>query len=326
MTDETTWERVCVLCAIRVHRQLVRELKREPTAGELAHRQTRLDEGHCCASCASRLDNDLASIVRNADLEAFEEASTSAGGLSASFESKPPTDLEGIAPYLALVRMNPGVDPPRRHSVANLLGEWERMLRDVRSLAAYGPATEHHIGTDEGLLSAQATRQAVALLRSHLDWIVNEPQWPLEDFANEIGMCARRMHAFSGHADREPGDRVVPCPTLTGLIDDDGDPIACGKRLVVRTWAALDATESVTGRADWSIGDHVTCPRCGATRSPEQLLRAAGKDGAYVDPEAIARWYGLSERTLRRWAARGEIRREHGRYSWADVEARRGSA
>lgn len=325
MTDETTWERVCVLCAIRVHRQLVRELKREPTAEELGRRQTRLTAGHCCASCATRIAADLASIVRNADLEAVEETSTSAGGLSASFESKPPMSLEGLAPYLALVRMNPGEEPAFRRSVAALLGEWERMLRDVRGLVAYGLATEHHVGTDEGLLSAQATRQAVTLLRSHLDWIVNEPQWPLEDFANEIGMCARRMHAFSGHADREPGDRVVPCPTLMAT-DDASDITTCGKRLVVRTWAALDATESVSGRADWSIGEYVTCPRCGATRSPEQLLRAAGKDSAYVDPEAIARWYGLSERTLRRWAARGEIRREHGRYSWADVEARRGSA
>lgn len=289
------WQPRCVLCA--------------------AHgRERLLEDGHVCPSCRQRIDDNLASIVANGDLSAVSERTSSGGAPGAGYESKPPTDLERTAPYLVAVRLNPRVEPALYRSVAELLCDWERMLRAERGMAAYGPSTAHHTGSDEGVLAAQASRQAVAILRRHLEWITAEPTWPIEDFADEVGKCAARIRVLaSPDAGR---DRIVRCPTLVEIESGD-DVRQCGARLTVRTWAALD--EDMHGRRDRSIGEDVTCPRCHATRSPEQLLRAAGKEDTWADAEALATWFGVSKRTLRRWAERGRVRRHHGLYSWADV-------
>lgn len=286
MSAGTSWDRTCVLCALR-----------EPAV------ETPLADGHCCPGCRQRIRNDLAGIAADADLVAVAQPAARPGTRSVH-ESKPPTDLEPIAPWLALVRLNPGQDPPVSSSIAGLLADWERMLREHRGLAPYGPATAHHVGIDEGVLAAQAGRQAVRVLLASIDWITAEPSWPLEDFADEIRRSARRMRALA----QPPGasDRVVRCPTLT-------DESTCGRRLTVRTWAALDD--------DRTIGEPITCGSCGVTRSPEQLLSVAGKQDTWADAEALAAWFGISERTLRRWAEKKLIRRERGMYSWADVTA-----
>ena len=285
---EDSWERACVLCA-----------RRSPAVN------TMLQAGHCCPGCHQRIRIDLAAIGADADLVAVAQPAARPGTRSVH-ESKPPTDLEPIAPWLALVRLNPGQDPPVSSSIAGLLADWERMLRDQRGLAPYGPATAHHVGIDEGVLAAQAGRQAIRVLLASIDWITDEPSWPLEDFADEVGRCARRMHGLA-HP-RGSSDRVVRCPTLT-------DESTCGRRLTVRTWAALDD--------DRTIGEPITCGSCGVTRSPEQLLRAAGKQDTWADAEALASWFGITERTLRQWAAKGLIRRERSMYAFADVEAQR---
>lgn len=302
---EPTWTAVCVLCAAR-------------------GRQTRLKAGHCCAACATRLGDDLASIGCNGDLAAVSERTAPTGQSSTGYESKPPVDLDGLAPYLVGVRLNPGEDPPLVRTVAEILGEWERLVREERGLIAYGLATSHHTGIDEGVLAAQASRQSLALLRSHLEWLTADAGFPLEDFAYEIRRCAARMQALVSAG---TSDRMVSCPTLVAT-DDDTDLTACGQRLTVRTWAALD--EDVHGQRDRTIGEDITCRRCGVTRTPEQLLHAAGKEDTWADPEALAQWFGVGKSTLRRWAGQGKVRRQHGLYSWSDVSetieaARRGA-
>ncbi len=292
---ETTWTHLCVLCAGR-------------------DRTTELDEGHCCAACAARIGDDLASIVANGDLCAVSERTRSGGGSVPGYESKPPMSLDGLAPYLVGVRLNPGQQPALISTVADLLESWERLVRELRGLTGYGPATAHHTGTDAGILAAQASRQAVALLRAHLDYITTDPDFPLEDCADELHRCASRMRALA--SPEGVRDRVVRCPTLTTTEDATG-LTTCGHRLTVRTWAALD--EDVNGRRDWSIGEDVTCRRCGVTRSPEQLLHAAGKEDTWADAEALASYHGVGKSTLRRWAAAGRVRRQGGLYSWSDV-------
>lgn len=288
--------RLCVLCARR-------------------GRATEVDTGHCCAVCTVRLDDALRDVVDIGDSTAVEPRSGVGGTGSTGLESKPPTDLDRLAPYLADVALA----EHWRQPIANVLLDWERILREDLHLAWIGNATAGHSGTSEAVLAAKSARASVALLRSHLAYITGTPEFPLEDFADQVHACANRMRAFANHL--RAADRVVECPTLTVRTNEDGAYLTCGHPLTVRTWQPIDARDD-NGRRDLSIGDPVNCRRCGATRSPEQLIHAAGKEAAWADAEAISEWYGIGARTLRRWAANGYVRREHGRYSIADVEAR----
>ena len=299
MTDDA-WLATCVLCATR-------------------GRETRLESGHCCAACRVRVDDDLRDIVTIADQTAAEPRMTGTDNGSRNTESKPPADLDRIAPYLAFVTIDDGV----KATVADVLLSWERIVREERGLAWVGNATAGHGGTSEVILAAKSARASVALLRGHIDWITTAPDFPLELFAHEIGATWRRISAFA--LDSRTKDRVVECPTITDGQDADGNPISCGYRLHVRTWLPLEARDD-TGKRDLSIGEDVTCKRCGTTRTPAQLIHAADKESSWADAEAIAETYKVGERTLRRWAANGHIRRDHGRYNVGDVVAHMGAS
>jgi len=196
-------------------------------------RTTELETGHCCAACAQRIGDDLASIVANGDLAAVSERVSGSGAAVPGYESKPPMSLEGLAPYLVGVRLNPGVEPPLVRTVADLLESWSASCASCAGFAGYGPATAHHVGTDAGILAAQASRQAVSVLRGHLEWITADPDFPLDDFADEIRRCAMRMHALMSPTGSR--DRIVKCPTLT-TTEGATDLTTCGARLTVRTW------------------------------------------------------------------------------------------
>jgi hypothetical protein len=277
-----------------------------------------LDGARCCNACRTRLDDQLRDIVDIGDATAVTTPERrGGGGGSRSLESKPPIDLDRVAPYLATVKV--GTQPA---AIAYVLLDWERRVREDRHLAWVGIATAGHTGTSEAVLAAKSARASVALLRSHLEWITTSPDFELVDFDREIRACARRMHAFA--SDEQSADRIVECPTLTERRDPDGNVLPCGTRLSVRTWKPLAARED-NGRYDRTIGEDVTCPRCLVTRSPAQLISAAGKQGAWADPEAIAQWYGIGASTLYRWAAHGHVRRQRGMFSVGDVEAYRES-
>lgn len=296
--------RICVLCARR-------------------GRATEVESGHCCAVCRVRIDDWLRDIIVIGDSTAVDTRASSPGASGTGMESKPPTDLDRLAPYLALVNLTAGTGlTPHRVPVAHVLLDWERIVREDLHLAWIGDATAGHVGNSEAILAAQSARASVALLRGHIDWITSTPSFPLDDFADQIEAAFRRMTAFA--ADMRSADRIIECPTITDEVDDEGAYVACGHRLSVRTWRPVDAHEQ-TGRPDLTIGEPVICPRCKAVRSPEQLIHAAGKDTAWADAEAIADWYGIGERTLRRWASKGHVRRDHGRYNVGDVVERMGS-
>ena len=287
--------RLCVLCSRR-------------------GRVTEVETGHCCAVCRVRLDDALRDVVDIGDSTAVEPRTGGGGTGGAGLESKPPTDLDRLAPYLADVALA----EHWRQPIANVLLDWERIVREDLHLAWIGNATAGHTGNSEAVLAAKSARASVALLRSHLDYITTTPEFPLEDFADQVHACANRMRAFAAHL--RSADRIIECPTLTDRTDEAGAYVTCGHPLTVRTWQPIDARDD-NGRRDLSIGDPVSCRKCGATRSPEQLIHAAGKEAAWADAEAIMAWYGIPAHTLRRWAARGYVRRSHGRFNVADVEA-----
>lgn len=275
----TDWTPVCVLCAAR-------------------GRQTRLETGHCCAACATRLGDDLAAIVDLASMAAawVVPGSTGASGARSVPSSRPPLNVEALDPALASV---PGHDAP----LLVLLEEWERMTRQMRGMAPYGPASvaRSAVGarTGQGATDpTHATLTAVcAFLRAQVEWMTTTVDFPLEDFAAEIRECVGALRRWD--LDAQHLGTMVRCPTLT----DTGE---CGYRLRY---------------AD--VHEDVTCRRCGTTRSAMTLAAVAMADGreVWLDPEAAASWLGVSERTLHRMAQRGQIQRSHGRYLIRHAEA-----
>ena len=280
--SEPKWERVCVLCAGRGRKQ-------------------RLENGHVCTECAAWLMRSVAEIARlcaDAALS-IEPGSTSSGG-SGAFGSKPPLRIDALDPELTMLELNAG-DPTSAVTILEALEMWERLVREERGMAPYGPASAHRaariMGAGNSAHSTSVTLTGVVgFLGSAVPWMIDAPDWPIDEFADHI----RRSVMLLGRWDvtRQASGYAVPCPTLT----DSGE---CGYML--RYWDASEA---------------VTCRRCHATRSASQLVTVvlSGEDRAiWVDPEAAAAHYGVSERELRRWAAKGHVKRSHGRYLLSDI-------
>ena len=280
--SEPKWERVCVLCAGRGRKQ-------------------RLENGHVCTECAAWLMRSVAEVARLcADAELSMEPGSTSGGGSGAFGSKPPLRIGAIDPELTLIELNAG-DPTSAVTILEALEMWERLVRDERQMAPYGEMSRIRaakiMGAGRATNSTSVTLiGVVGFLGSQVPWMIDAPDWPIDEFADHI----RRSVMLLGRWDttREASGYAVPCPTLT----DSGE---CGYML--RYW---DASEPVR------------CRRCGAERTPSQLVTVvlSGEDRAiWVDPEAAAAHYGVSERELRRWATKGHVKRSHGRYLLSDI-------
>lgn len=256
------WTHQCILCAAR-------------------KRTTKLKHGHCCAACADRITANLRSIPELAAMAAASLApsSGSTGSTSAAFGSRPPLNLAAIDPALTPI-------PGHHATLLPLLEEWERLIRDMRGLVPYGPASAARATSYQ----PEATLTGVVLfLLSQMEWAASEPGFPLEDYASEIHECVQALKRWDYTAE---ASTIVRCPTIT----DDGE---CGYRL---RYTAMD--------------EHVTCRRCNASRDVMTLIIVAMSDGrpVWMDPENASKWLGVSERTLRRMGDTGKITRSHGRY------------
>lgn len=260
------WPNACVLCAMH-------------------DRTTRLRHGHCCAACADRLAADVRRIGELAMLASVQPKAGS-GAMSTVLGPKPPLNLSGIDPELALIGFPPSP------TVLDVLESWTRMVREERELAPYGPwSANAATAVARAATGTRATLIAcVSFLAAQTEWIVGTPDFPLEDYRREMTSCVRALKRWDPLT-ADPGT-MVKCPTMT----DDGE---CGYRLSYHDMA-----------------EPVTCRRCGVTRDAATLAAVAMSDGreVWVDPEAAAKWLGISERDLRRMAARGDIVRSHGRY------------
>ena len=145
--------------------------------------------------------------------------------------------------------------------------------------------------------TGETLTEVCAFLGSQVSWMIDAPDFGVEEFADHIRRAVSRLRRWD--RDRDSLGYGVPCPSLT----DAGE---CGYQL-----RYVDASE------------RVTCRRCGATRSVSQLMAVVlatdTERAIWVDPEAAARHYGVTERELRRWASKGHVKRSHGRYLLSDI-------
>ena len=267
--SEPVWKSLCVLCAAR-------------------DRVRRLDAGHVCPECVAWLTGTLSRIGELVSMATTERV-TSTGSSSGKpvFGSKPPLSVDGLDPWLVLVRTT---DAPPWPTLLDVVEAWERLIRCERELSPYGPASLARGGaTVWGCLS---------FLASSVEWITTTTDFPVEDFADEMRACLRAVRKWD--EDAAARGNVIPCPTQ----DDDGGE--CGYRL---RFVETD--------------ERVTCRRCKVTRDVAQLVAVGlvGTAEVWVDPQAVALYYGIAESTLRKWAARGKVQRSHGRYLMSDVAA-----
>lgn len=278
----TDWTPHCVLCAAR-------------------GRATRLDAGHCCVACMGWLTATLADIghlVADAAAAIVPPPGTGSGSRPVP-GSRPPIDLDAVDPANVAVLIAEGQSP----TLLECCESWERLAREMRGMAPYGPASASRIVAD----ARHPTRDEATLygvltfLGRQVPWMATETGFPLEDFAAELRACLRAVRRWD--RDRAARGFSVPCPTMA----DDGSD--CGYRLAF-------------GDGD----DVVACRRCGVSRDVETLVVVgmSTKDHEmWVDAEVVAVRYGIPKRTLQRMAERGQVRRDHGRYLLSDVAATR---
>ena len=123
----------------------------------------------------------------------------------------------------------------------------------------------------------------------------------IADFQIDISHLAHHARRLCGV--EEPGT-VVACPGA-GI-----EP--CGRRLRVN----LDPPDT-----------RVDCRRCGSVWTASHLVYVAAHTDVdvWLCAEDISHLIGTPERTLRRWAASGKIRRQHGLYALTDTRTAAGA-
>lgn len=261
-------------------------------------RSTPVESGLVCAPCVVWVADHLDAIVRLAEAATCEPRAGRGSGRTVP-ASRPPIDVDGVDPALALVALAP--PPAEPVALLVVLEGWVRLVREERRMPPYGPWSAAAARTGRfGYADTHGTLvAATGFLRAHHEWVVAQ-DW-VDAYAAEVAACRRALARWDD--EREPRPTVVACPTITV----DGD---CGQRL------RLDA-------------DVVRCRRCGRDWDAETLVRVACSDDydppdVWVDAEAAATAAGVHERTVRKWAARGIVAAKAGRYRLLDVLHRRG--
>lgn len=269
----------CVLCA-----------ERKPP------RHRALEYGRCCAGCAMWLHNTICEIgflAAEAGAWITPRPGTKVG--PTSFGSKPPINLEAIDPELALVELNKG-DRSSAVPILAMLELWERFIRQAKGLVQYGPASHYRaVSRGRSLADTGATLVGVVdFLSSEAGWMVDDDRFPLVEFADHVRRAVAILRRWQND-EQNIGTRIE-CPAQL----EDG---SCGTPIRVS-----------------SDGTPVTCRGCGHEWTVDWLIRVAGEDAdGWADMEAVCRLSGLHERTIRRWAAAGKVRKRGLLYNVRDV-------
>lgn len=249
-------------------------------------RERQLDTGHCCPACTQRIRDHLTDILRLAvDAAAWidRKSGTTVGSLA--YGSRPPINLDAIDPEATLIDLNPG-DPSSAVTILAALEMWERAIREDRGMAPYGIASSHRTALGQTTLFG-----VVEFLQGQVDWCVTEPTFGLEEYADHLRRSVQALRRWDAQLDNRGTPAI--CPTIL----DDGTE--CGGRL---RYVTLD--------------EQVTCRRCGTTRDAMTLIAVSLADGrsVWVDAENAARILRVSESTVRRRAAAGQIPARGGLY------------
>jgi len=210
-----------------------------------------------------------------------------------SFGSRPPINLEAIDPELASLELNLG-DPSSAVTILEALEMWERSIREDRGFGAYGPASAARLVAGTGTLTAATLAGVVGFLASQIEWITTEPAFGLEEFADHIRRTVNILRRWD-ESSVQVGTRIN-CP---GMVEDK----TCNAPIRIST-----------------EGEPVFCRKCGHSWTIDWLIAVAGADAdGWADIEAVSRLSGLHERTIRRWASSGKVRKRGLLYNVRDI-------
>jgi len=234
-----------------------------------------------CMKCQRRISDHLGDIVNYAAL-AEQELLPGRGGDGRSTERSLGIRLQAL-------------DLVAGNDVLPILESWERMYREEWGYAPWGPTTLER-GQGKADQATAYLTGTVAFLRANLDRICEHPA--VDDFHGEVTQVWRQAREAARQQPRQAWR--VTCPADA----DDGE---CGNVL------------RITGE---DFGKDVTCRTCRTTWPTDRLLMvvvASSHATLWVDAAAINTMAGLTDRTLRRWAREGRIKRKGGLYDFAQV-------
>ena len=255
-------------------------------------RQRQLEAGHCCAGCAQWLHDALTSISEYAlEAAAWIRPRPGSGHTGVpTYGSKPPINLSAVDPECELIELNVG-DESSAVTILEMLEAWERSVREDRGLAPYGPAS---LSRARGYGTSATLVGCIDFLAGQVEWMTTDPDFGLEEMADHVRRAAAILRRWTD-TDGQIGTRIA-CPSIV----EEG---TCGKPIRIST-----------------EGEPVTCRGCGYTWTVEWLIRVAGEDAdGWADMEAVCRLSGLHERTIRRWAKAGKVRKRGLLYNVRDV-------
>ena len=191
------------------------------------------------------------------------------------------------------------------------LESWERLFREDFKLTKYGEISGQRARVVMISMPNQNKRslpRQIPISGYFSGTVIFLQQWlpricethpAVDEFSKELRYLHRQAQAASGQSPRTSWN--VTCPSDI----DDGE---CGSRLRVNG-------EDFDG--------HITCRQCHTTWPVQRLLLVAASSttsAIWLDPEAAARMYNITTKTLQRWAKSGRIHKQNGRYDVRQIQ------
>lgn len=178
--------------------------------------------------------------------------------------------------------------------ILNVLGEWEKLIREERDLAQVGCIAAMQ-------LSSEIDR-VITFHLAHLEWTSQQP------WADEYVMEIRDLHQQGRQAcrDTDAAGMRIDCP---GELEEGG---LCGRRLIIPT----------DGEAT------VYCKQCHTTWNQRRLAAVAmsvAEVEVMLPIGQVAQLTGVPERTIRRWADSGTVRKRNSMVNVKQVISHRDS-
>lgn len=223
-----------------------------------------------CQACARRLSSALEEIRQFTSMIDSAVPRAAAASLARSSDRTLGVNVDAL-------------DVIAGNDTLPLLESWEIAIRHDFELTPYGVVTEQQKRT-------AMLRERVEFIQAWRDRLI-EARWPLiVEMQQELLREAARLARIACVDDHE-GWRVE-CPT-------DVDDEMCRRRLRV-TRDDLDNDAEITCRS---------CKRVWTARRLVVVSAAAQDVDVWVPADTLADWYGVTKRTLRRWAKQGLIER-----------------